>query len=736
MNGTASRALPLEIAVGEGGHAHAGGWHLLDLQLDAAGTVAGRLYLLVDYAAASPDGDECVVLPLPDASGRVRALVRLHTDACRLRLVSMQRFAAVLAARIELRRKGKVAALALMVRHASQLGRARTGWRLLRRCLAEMLRAGPRAAGDLTYATYAGLCAGSKGDYREWVERYDATPGPGNARLRARVQQLAATPLVSILLPVYAPPERWLRACLDSVLAQAYPHWELCIADDGSPAPHVRRVIEGYMRRDARIRVVWRPHNGHICHASNSALALARGDWVALLDHDDALAPHALLEMVEAANAHPRWRMLYSDEDKIDEAGNRFDPYFKPDFNYALLLGQNCISHFGMYAADLVRAIGGFQPGLEGSQDWDLALRCVEQLQPDQIGHVPRVLYHWRAIPGSTARSHADKAYASDAALRAVQAHLDRTGQPARAGIAEPGRIRVHRELPQPVPAVSLIVPTRDRVDLLRTCLRGLLERTEYPALEVLVVDNQSTDPQALAYLDAIAGDPRVRVLRFDAPFNYSAINNVAARHASGQVLGLINNDIEVIEPGWLREMVAEAVVPTVGAVGALLLYPDGRLQHAGVLLGLNGVAGHPHAGRSRQTPGQMGRLRLVQELSAVTGACLLLRRQVFEVVGGLDEALPVAFNDVDLCLRIRAAGYRNLWTPHAALVHAESATRGHDGTPEKRARLARDAAFMQARWGAVLQSDPAYNPNLDLQGNGFELAFPPRAPGAAVQPG
>lgn len=721
MSGTP--VLPAAEIPVPGGGVHPGGWYRLEVWLAFGGGEAGRPRLQVEHQAG---GGEDITLPPPDPEGRIRAVVRLRADAAVLRFVASGRFGGLVLRSVSLRPLGKGAALALTLRQ--QVATQGTGAVLS--CIGAILatagRSGLRAAGDLAYDAYQ-QCLAPGTDYASWIRQYDATPDPANPALAAAVRALPRQPQVSILLPVYETDARWLRACLDSVLAQAYPAWECCIVDDASSSSHVWAIVQSYCRRDARFKARRRPANGHISQATNDALAMASGEWVALLDHDDVLPPHALLEMVGAALANPRWRMLYSDEDKIDAAGRRYDPYFKPDYAPTLLLGQNCISHFGMYATALVRDVGGFRTGYEGSQDWDLALRCVERLDSGQVGHVPRILYHWRAIPGSTAASSDAKDYATDAALRAVSDHLQRTGEPATAEVLEPGRIRVRWALPRPAPRVSLIIPTRDRADLLRTCVRSLRERTAYPDVELLVVDNQSTEPEALAYLAELDALPGVRVLRHDAPFNYSAINNAAARVARGEVLGLVNNDIEAISPGWLEEMVAQAVRPGVGAVGAMLLYPDDRIQHAGVILGLNGVAGHAYVGEPRTAAGQVGRLRLAQELSAVTAACLVVRKAVFDDVGGLDEGLAVAFNDIDLCLRIRAAGYRNVWTPHAVLYHHESASRGYDVTPEKQARLAREAAFMQARWGDLIEADPAYNPNLALQGRAFELAFPPR---------
>ncbi len=545
--------------------------------------------------------------------------------------------------------------------------------------------------------------------------------------MRETAEQLPLKPVISIVVPVYQTPERWLRRCLDSVLAQVYPHWELCLADDASPAPHVRRVLEEYSRRDPRVRVVFRERNGHISEASNSALELASGEFIALLDHDDELRPHALLEMAKAINRNPDWQLIYSDEDKIDQRGRRFAPYFKPDWNHELLLAQNCICHLAVYAAGLVSQVGGFRVGLEGSQDWDLALRCVERLSPRQIGHVPRILYHWRAIAGSTAMGVDQKGYASHAGLRAVSEHLHRIGAEADIEINPHGHLTVRRRMPGRAPRVSLVIPTRDKVELLRMSVGSILAKTEYPDFEIVVVDNQSTDPETLDYFRELEADPRVRVLEYDAPFNCSAINNHAVAHATGEVIGLVNNDIEVISHDWLQTLVAQAVRPEIGAVGAMLYYPDDTIQHAGVVLGIGGIAGHVYTGLPAGSPGQCGRALLAQEMSAVTAACLVIRKDVFKAVGGLDEQLSVAFNDIDFCLRVRASGYRNIWTPYARLYHHESASRGYEDTPEKVRRFDREVAFMRDRWGDTLLRDPSYNPNLTLDGACFGPAFPPR---------
>lgn len=556
--------------------------------------------------------------------------------------------------------------------------------------------------------------------YERWLGFYDrsATPIPGHCDL-----------LMSVLLPTFNTPETWLRRCLDSVLAQSYPYWELCVADDASTEPQVRAVLEEYAGRDPRIKIIWRERNGHISAASNSALATAQGDYVALLDHDDELHPAALATIVEALRRHPQWQIVYSDEDKIDADGKRYDPYFKPDWNPDLLCGQNCVSHLGVYSRSLMNAVGGFREGLEGSQDWDLVLRCSERLEPGQIGHVPAVLYHWRAVAGSTALGVDQKGYAHDAGRRALREHFFRSGVAAEVMEIDGmlGAFRVRHALPAAWPRISIIIPTRDRIDLLRRCVNSVLERTTYPHYEIIIVDNQSVEPESTAYFASFADHARVRVRRHDQPFNYSSINNEAVRECRGDLICLLNNDIEVITPDWLEELASHAMRPHVGAVGAMLYYPNDTIQHAGVVTGVHGVAAHPYCGMPRGYPGQMARAKLTQTMSAVTAACMMVRREVYHQAGGLDVSLQVAFNDIDFCLRLRQHGYANVWTPFAELYHHESASRGHEDTPAKRARFTQEVEFMKDRWGDQLDRDPAYSPNLTLFGEPFALAFPPR---------
>ncbi len=565
--------------------------------------------------------------------------------------------------------------------------------------------------------------------YERWIALHDTLADEDCAAIRTHVSVLASRPLISILVPTYNTQEKWLRRAIESVREQLYPHWELCIADDASTAAAVREVLEEYSRLDPRIRVVFRAVNGHICATSNTALGLATGDFVALLDHDDELSKHALYMVAFALNENPDLDLLYSDEDKIDEAGRRFWPYFKPDWNPALQSGQNVISHLGVYRTSLVRSLGGFREGYEGSQDWDLALRFGDVISAARIHHIPHVLYHWRALAGSTAVSADRKPYAMQAAEKALRDHLERTGFQGSISRTAGGYFRTHPQIPSPPPLVSIVVLSHDGVHALRRCIAGLRAKTGYPDYEILVVvGDRSDDPETLAYLDRISADGVTRVLQDHRRTNLAALTNVAVKAARGSCLCLMNSDIEVISADWLEEMVARAMQPGTGAVGAKLLCPDGVIQHAGLILGMEGVCGHIYSGAAANSTGYMKRLLLLQNMSAVTAACMVVRKEVYEQVGGFDENnLPVSYSDVDFCLRLLESGYQNLWTPYAELRHHESAARGFDETCERKMGLEREAAYMRARWGEMMECDPAHNPNLSLDNVWPALAVAPR---------
>jgi GT2 family glycosyltransferase len=568
--------------------------------------------------------------------------------------------------------------------------------------------------------------------YDIWVKNSDTLSQADRDKIRAHLSGFERKLLISVIMPVYETPEWALREAIDSIRHQLYPYWELCIADDASTAPHIADLLREAAAHEPRIKWMRRPQNGHISAASNSALALATGEFVALMDHDDLLPEHALYEVAVALNKNPTLDILYSDEDQVDRKGRRFFPYFKTDWNIDLLLGHNMISHLGVYRRTLLERVGGFHEGFEGSQDYDVALRCADATVPGRICHIPAVLYHWRRDFGEASFSEERQDQCSSAALRAISDHLERRHE---SGEVKPHPVlpqwaRVKRAVPRPAPLVSLIVPTRDRPDLLGMCIDGLLNRTDYPEIEVLIVDHESKSPETLELFRKLQLDTRVRIIPYAGPFNYSAINNMAVGKANGSIIGLINDDIDVINPDWLSEMVSLSVLKDVGAVGAKLIYPDDRVQHAGIVLGVSGIANHFSYGMRRSNTGYFGRNVLASSVSAVTGACLVVRKSAFDEIGGLNETdLAVAFNDVDFCLRLKKKGYRNVWTPHAELYHHESATRGAaEQTQENAERFQREIDYMRTNWGHEIDHDAFYNENFSTNiTECFQLAFPPR---------
>jgi O-antigen biosynthesis protein len=708
----------------------AAGWYMLEMELELP-AARGRAKLYFDQGQGECESDS---FSLPLRSGqRAKRLLWIPARA-RVRLDPTAAPGEFTIRHFKLQRVSRSFAVARM---NAKLESARTGPGGLSRCegggaapqdVAALWRAycnlfEPRHEGAISYA--------------DWIVEVER---PTIAPVHAQTREIASwrfKPLISVITPTYNTPAQLLRECLDSVLAQTYPHWELCIADDASTHPEVRRVIEEYAARDSRVQVCWRERNGHISMASNSAIDLATGEFIALLDHDDVLAPHALFAVIRALQTRPSAQVVYSDEDKLDADGQRCDPFFKPDWSPDLLRSQNYVSHLGVYRRELVESVGRFRQGYEGSQDYDLLLRCVGRVSNTaDVLHVPEVLYHWRKTEGSTAAAHEQKPYATEAARRALQEHADASSTGVKVSVIAPGLYRHRWPIPDPAPVVSLIIPTRDALEMLRTCIDSIIQRTTYPHYEILVVDNQSSESETLEYLEALPHKHggRVRVLRYDQPFNYSAINNFAVRHAHGSVIGLINNDVEVISPEWLTEMTSHAVRPDIGCVGAKLYYPDDTIQHAGVVLGIGGVAGHSHKYFDRSHDGYFSRLRIVHDVSAVTGAVLLVRREVFDSVGGLDEErLHVAFNDVDLCLKVREAGFFNLWTPFAELYHHESKTRGADTTPAKQQRFERECEVMRTRWRTGCTVDPFYSPNLTLVREDYSLNARHRARQAFV---
>lgn len=613
--------------------------------------------------------------------------------------------------------------------------RASTFWRatLPLQQVINRLRAASRRKGQLRRQVLPDGIA----DYATWVAECDTLTEEDRLRIGGQVQRMAYKPLISVVMPVFDTAPALLTDAINSVLGQLYPYWELCIADDASTAPHVVAILAERSSADSRIRWTQREVNGHISAASNTALAMARGEFVALLDHDDRLAPQALYEVAALLQRHPDADIVFSDEDRIDEQGVRSLPYFKPGWDQELLLGHNYVNHLGVYRRPLLEELGGFRTGLEGSQDYDLILRAAARSTAERIHHIPAVLYHWR-LPGNGSFSETNLARCVAAARRAIEDHL--TALPGGAGAvvepnpAAPEHHRIRWPLPATPPRVSVLIPTRNRAPLLDACTEGLLRRTAYPNMEILIVDNGSDEEDALSLLTELTTDARVRLLRQDGPFNFAALCNRAATEATGSILLLLNNDVEVLEPDWLTEMVSHALRPGVGTVGAKLLYTDRRIQHAGVVLGIGsfdggpGIGAHFAEGDPETAQGYFRHSALTRSVSANTAACLAVRREAFLAVGGLDELnLAVEYNDVDICLRLSAQGLRHIWTPFVCLLHHERASRGADNTPEAMARSASENRYMRQRWGSILDADPHYNPNFSRLRQRYELCRPSR---------
>jgi O-antigen biosynthesis protein len=567
--------------------------------------------------------------------------------------------------------------------------------------------------------------------YRRWINYYDSLTARDHKQIRADIENFRRHPLISVVVAVFNPPERYLRATLDSVIGQLYENWELCLVRTASTAPHVPDILAAYAQRDRRVKMVFCSTHGSVSAACNRATEIATGEFLAFLGQLDVLSSHALYLIAREIDQHPTVDLIYSDEDKITTRGRRYDPHFKSDWNPDLFLSQNIISPLGVFRAELVDKVGKLRPEFDGSQDYDLALRVVDETSAERIRHIPYVLYHRRAALASNA-CHSGERTSAARARDAVRDHLRRRRIDATV-VSMPGLSfpAVQYALDSEV-SVSIIIPTKDRSDLLSRCVRGILEQTAYRNLEVVIIDNHSDQDATHAYLRQIEGNQRVRILQYNLPFNFSLINNWGAEQSQGDILLFLNNDTEPIEASWLRHMVANACRPEVGAVGAKLLYPNGRVQHGGVILGMTGIAGHFHRNRPADDPGYFSRALLQQNLSAVTGACIAMRRNVFFEVGGFDGAnLPIAFNDVDLCLRLRELGYLIVWTPLAQLIHHETASRKLDLMPCRYREFVLENDYMRLRWGHILDRDPYFSPNLSRHDLSPSLAFPPavRAP-------
>ena len=539
--------------------------------------------------------------------------------------------------------------------------------------------------------------------FQRWLRIHAPSRGALD-QMRIEAAAFANVPVIDVIMPVCDPEPRWLEAAVRSVQEQVYPHWHLCIADDASRRPEIQGYLERIATEDPRITVTHRDTRGGISATTNTALALATGEFACFLDHDDELTPHALHQVVEVVNKNPDIDLIYSDECSIDCVGNRkSDPSFKPGFSPDLLMSMNFIGHLVACRYSLLQKVGGLRTEFDGSQDYDLLLRLAETTR--RIQHIPDILYYWRRSRGSTAGDADAKPYAYTAAVCALTEAVQRRGLEAEVTMQEEGRYRT-RYIVKSRPLVSIVIPTKDRKDLLETCIASIEQFTAYERYEVVVMDNGSTDRDAVAYLKEVGSRSGCRVIQDHRTFNWSALNNRGATAASGEFLLFLNNDIRVRDKDWLTELVAHGQRQGIGAVGAKLVFPNGNIQHAGVTVGMGGVAGHPFYGCDESFRAPLDATKVVRNVSAVTGACMLTKRSVFDEVGGFDEDLDIAYNDVDYCLRIGARGYHVVWTPYAVLEHSESATR------KGRTPLRNENRFL-ARWGGYV--DFFTNPNLDI---------------------
>lgn len=548
---------------------------------------------------------------------------------------------------------------------------------------------------------------------------------PGREELEAqRRTSFLHQPLISIVVPLYRTPLEYLRALVDSVENQTYGCWELCLSDGSGGDSPLSGYLEELKAREPRVKVAVSERPLGISENTNAALAIAAGEYVVFADHDDLLAEFALYECVKMINEYPDADLIYSDEDKVTMDGKTyFQPHFKSDYNPDLLCSMNYICHLVMVKRDLQQRAGGLDPAFDGAQDYDFILRCTELAE--DICHVPKVLYHWRAHPDSTAEDPASKRYAFEAGRRAVQAHYDRLGIPARVVMGEyPGLYRTYYGIPDPEPLISVIIPNKDHTEDLDKCLRSILEKSRYPSVEFIIVENNSTEEKTFAYYRKLeASHPNIRVVRWEGAFNYSKINNFGVQYAKGEYLLFLNNDTEIRNPDCLEELLGPCLRDEVEAVGARLYYGDGTIQHAGVVIGFGGIAGHAFVGAPGNDNGYFSRIICAADVSAVTAACMMVKRRIFEAVGGFDEELAVAFNDIDFCLKIRSLGGLIVYNPYAEAYHYESRSRGYEDTPEKIARFHREADEFLRRWPDILQEgDPYYNPNLTLEKADFSL--------------
>lgn len=558
--------------------------------------------------------------------------------------------------------------------------------------------------------------------YQKWIRHH--LPDR-NELEKQKKTSFGYRPKISFVVPLYKTPEKYLRRLTESFQEQTYSNWELCFSDGSGAQSPLTELLKELTAKDNRIKYVSHEEPLQISENTNSAIEIATGDFIAFADHDDELTPNALFECVKAINEKPQTLVIYTDEDKMSMDGHKFfQPHFKPDYNPDLLCTVNYICHLFVVSRKVIEKVGGLRSEFDGAQDYDFVLRCVEAVKDEEICHIPKILYHWRCHEDSTAENPESKLYAFEAGRRAVQAHYERTG--IHAEVFEGEYLGLYRTkfIRDYDPLISIIIPNKDHIDDLKRCMESIEQKSTYKNYEYIIVENNSTDSATFEYYKKLeAENPKVRMVYWDGVFNYSAINNYGASFAKGEYLLLLNNDTEIINPDCLEELLGYCMRKDVGAVGARLYYEDDTIQHAGVVIGFGGIAGHCFVQQKRGTTGYCHRIICAQDYSAVTAACMMVKKSAFDAVGGLSEELAVAFNDIDFCMKLRKAGYLIVYNPYAELYHYESKSRGLEDTPEKVARFNKEIATFEKKWPEILENgDPYYNPNLTLKSQDFSL--------------
>ena len=591
--------------------------------------------------------------------------------------------------------------------------------------LVHYLRAGktegrpPSLANDPKYVSYT-----------KWISRYDTLSDADRELIRQHQSTLLTQPRISIIMPIVEPNQAYLNQTISSVLAQLYPNWELCIGLRDQTNPSLRDIIETFSLQDKRIKEVVVDEDASYSSLLKTLLWSASGEYFLILCDKDLLSEHALYLTACEINQHPQANLLYADEDQVDETGARYQPTFKPQWGPDLFTTHNVIGFTGVYSTSLAKKVGGFRNGFDGAQTWDLSLRMTEKISSTHIRHIPHMLYHRRKPILAEVGVKISEETVIKSERKALEGHFNRCQASVTLSRLHNGYWRVSRPLQTPFPLVSLIIPTKNQVSMLQKCLESIQKKTIYPSYEIVVINNQSDQPEALAYLESLSKTDTVTVLNYDQPFNYSAINNFGSRQSRGEILVFLNDDTEVKSPNWLQELVSHAIRPEIGAVGGLLLYPDNTIQHAGIVIGSEPVGGLVFY----QSPLELisrehSHIFLPRNYSAVTGACMAVKKDRFFDVGGFNEEnLPISHNDIDLCLRLLQMGYFNLYTPYAKLYHHESTSRGYEDNPEKQSRYQKECDYIRKTYPEILSDDPGYNPNLSLDYIDYGLSHPPQA--------